>query len=111
MVKLTRSNVAHDLNISPHKVIVPYTDFTKVEFIFSSELYKSKFEERLYEHRDTINESLSNRFGFTIKADKLADLKLYTTIEKRGFLILNNGVKTECLSDITLDGQNLITKS
>lgn len=111
MVKLTRSNVAHDLNISPHKQVVAYRDLSQVEFVFSSEFYKGKFMDKLYEHRDTINQSLSNRFGFSIKADKLADIKLYTTIEKRGFLIYHNGVKTECLSDITLDGQNLITPS
>ena len=108
MVKLTRSNVAHDLNISPHKQAVAYNDLSQIEFVFSSELYKGKFQDKLYEHRENINQSLTNRFGFTIKADKLADIKLYTTIEKRGFLIYHNGVKAECLKDITLDGQNLI---
>lgn len=108
MVKLTRSNVAHDLNISPHKLGIVYNDSDHVEFVFSSELYKEKFREKMQLNRETINQSLTNRFGFSIIADKLADFRLYTTIEKRGFLIYHNGVKAECLNDITLDGQKLI---
>lgn len=111
MVKLTRSNVAHDLNISPHKLEIFYRDSSRIEFVFSSELYREKFLDKVETNRDTINQSLTNRFGFNIKADKLADIKLYTTIEKRGFLIYNNGVKTECLNTIILDGQNLITQT
>lgn len=111
MVKLTRSNVAHDLNISPHSHKVAYSEFSEIEFVFSSELYKEKFKEKQEENRDRINQSLSNRFGFTIVNDKLADIKLYITIEKRGFLIYHNGVKIECLNSITLDGQNLTMTS
>ena len=107
MQKLTRSNVAHNLNISPHQYIVKYGNDT-ITFVFSSELYKRKFEEKLFSHRDTINQSLSNRFGFQIVNDKLADLKLYTSIEKRGFLLYHNGDKVEWLTNIILDGSNLI---
>ena len=111
MVKLTRSNIAHDLNISPHTFDVWYANDTNITFVFSSELYKEKFREKMRANRETINQSLSNRFGFTIRQDKLADIKLYTTVEKRGFLIYHNGVKAECLNTITLDGQNLIMNS
>ena len=107
---ITRSNIAHDLNISPHYQTVQYAD-SSIKYIFSSELYRNNFEKRLQENRESISRSLSNRFGFNIKADKLADLKLYTSIEKRGFLILIDGVKAECLSSITLDGQTMTMRS
>ena len=110
MQKLTRSNVAHDLNISPHKAHVLYTDETEMCFVFSSDLYKRKFEEKLWANRDTVNDSLSKRFGFTVRNNILSDLKLYLTIEKRGFLLFYNGVKVECLSELILDGVLLITK-
>lgn len=107
---LTRSNIAHDLNISPHYAVVSYPD-GYIKFVFSSELYKNNFRTRLQEHRASISQSLSKRFGFDIKADKLADLKLYTLIEKRGFLILIDGEKCDCLDNITLDGQILTMRS
>lgn len=106
MSELTRSKIAYDLNISPHKFSLIYHT-CEIDFIFSSDLYKKKFITKLMENRLSINQSLSNRFGFTIVNDILADLKLYTTIEKRGFLLYHNGVKVECLKDIILDGQRM----
>ena len=110
MAKLTRSNVAYDLNISPHKLTVDYKD-EDITYIFSSELYKQKFIDRLEDNRNLINTSLSNRFGFTIINNKLSDLKLYLTIEKRGFLIYKGQVKVECLKDIILDGNQMIIEN
>lgn len=108
MSYLTRSNVAYDLNISPHIEEIEYEDFT-IKYVFSSNLYRIKFLSKLGENRGIINRSLSNRFGFNIKTDLIADLKLYTTIEKRGFLIFKDGVKIECRENITLDGLRMIT--
>ena len=110
MAKLTRSNVAHDLNISPHQLKLHYGD-SDITFVFSSELYKTKFMDKITENRRNINISLTNRFGFQICNDLLSDLKLYTTIEKRGFLIYKGLVKVECLNHITLDGSQMIIKS
>ena len=110
MAKLTRSNVAHDLNISPHKVKLDYR-YEDITYVFSSELYKTKFLEKLAENRRSINISLSNRFGFHICNDLLSDLKLYTTIEKRGFLLYKGQVKVECLNNIILDGSQMIAES
>ena len=103
MSKLTRSNIAYDLNISPHIVTIDYGD-SEVKYVFSSELYGIKFYDKLEENRKSINLSLTKRFGFGIKAHKLADLKLYMAIEKRGFLIYENGVKICRRNDIILDG-------
>ena len=110
MASLTRSNIAYDFNISPHKLEVTYSDEV-ITYVFSSELYRQKFIDKVADHRQKISESLTNRFGFTIENNKLADLKLYTTIEKRGFLLYKGQVKVECLSSITLDGNHLIMQS
>lgn len=109
MAGLTRSNIAYDLNVSPHDYKIVYGDDV-LHFMFSSELYKNNFIKKLEEHRTKINRSLSNRFGFTIRNDRLADIKLYLTIEKRGFLIYQNGIKMPCLNNLVLDGETLIVK-
>ena len=110
MVKLTRSKIAYDLRQSPHSFTYQYGD-SYITYVFSSELYRGKFVERVEDHRESLNQSLTNRFGFAFKMDKLADIRLYNTIEKRGFLIICDGVNIECPSDITFDGMITIPKS
>ena len=106
MPKLTRANVAYDLTISPYRVPISYSDDV-LTFVFSSALYKDKFEKAKEENRNKINSSLSNRFGFKIINNMLCDLKLYITIEKRGFLIYKGEKELICQNDITLDGEKL----
>ena len=106
MAKLTRSGVAHDLTISPHQIEVEYDNVTLV-YVFSSELYKLKFNGKLGINRLKINESLSNRFGIKVNFDLLADIKLYSQIETRGFLIKGNE-DYKCLDIIELIGVNQI---
>ena len=108
---LTRSNIAYNLHASPHIVEVEYGEGKTITYHFSSALYTSKFRDRLQVHREIVSESLSNRFGFRIEADLIADLKLYNTIEKRGYLISIDGEYIECQNDITLDGMMLTSKS
>ena len=110
MANLTRSLIAYDLNISPHVYEVEYQN-SVVKYVFSSNLYKVSFVNKLEQNRAKINQSLSNRFGFTIRANKLADLKLYLTIEKRGFLIYQDRIKFECPEEVLLDGNNLTKQS
>lgn len=110
MSNLTRSNIAYDFNISPHKLNLQYGDDV-ITYVFSSDLYRIKFLNKLEENRNKINSSLSKRFNFNIQNDLLSDLKLYITIEKRGFLIFLNGVKIECLKSITLNGQKMIQRN
>ena len=50
MSALTRSNIAYDLTISPHYATVVYED-QEVKYIFSSDLYKRKFLEKITENR------------------------------------------------------------
>lgn len=107
---LTRNGIAYDLNISPYRLEVPYEDVTLV-YVFSSDLYKMNFYNRFLENREKISASLTNRFGFRIENDLLCDLKLYTMIEKRGFLILKGEDKIVCRENIILDGRKLTSKS
>lgn len=109
---LTRRNVAYNLKESPHRLEVPY-DQQILIYVFSSEFYKTNFYNRFLDNREAISESLSKRFGFQIENDLLADLKLYTSIEKRGFLILNGKDQNVAWQreNIILDGAKLMKQS
>lgn len=107
---LTRSGISYNLESSPYTLKVEYQKNDYIIFRFSSNLYKEKFESKLLSNRDDINRSLSKRFGFIIVNEKLSDLKLYSSIEKRGFLIETKEGLYKCLNIIKLDGQNKIQK-
>lgn len=110
-LQLTKDGIAYDLRISPYKYIIKYDEEDYLEFKFSSRLYLNKFKDKLLVNRSKINESLTKRFGIKTINDKLCDIKLYSTIEKRGFLINFNEMGIECLNNIILDGNNLIMKN
>lgn len=80
-------------------------------YVFSSDLYRRKFLEKQAAHREQLCVSLTKRFGVEVRAPLLSDVKLYTTIEKRGFLLVKNGVEVKCLDEITLDGETVTFKS
>ena len=107
---LTRGGVAYDLNESPYRLDVPY-DQEVLTLVFSSDQYRMKFYDRFIDNRKKISASLTNRFGFLIENDVLADLRLYATIEKRGFLIIKGEDKIVCRENITLDGTKLMKLS
>lgn len=111
MSNLTKSKIAYDLTISPHEAVIDYNSGESLKFVFSSNLYRTKFLERLEDNRNTINNAISKRYGFNIIANIIADIKLYSSIEKRGFLIYKGLVKIECQEDIILDGGKMITKA
>lgn len=104
---LTRNGVAYDLKLSPYKLLLNYKN-NDLEYVFSSQLNKDRFLNSIKPNRDKINTSLTKRFNIDINADLLCDIKLYSTIEKRGFLIKTNDKEIECLNIIRLDGNNLI---
>lgn len=106
---LTRSKVAYDLNISPHRINMSYDD-QEITYVFSSDLYKRKFFERIEDTRKYYTDSIINRFGVDVCIDALSDLKLYTIIEKRGFLLFVDGDKIECQNNITYAGGKMTAK-
>ena len=107
---LTRNGIAYNLSLSPYKVTIKYDKDDNITFKFSSQLYKDNFQNKLKANRENIKNSLSKRFGFIIVHDKLSDLKLYSSLEKRGFLVETKEGIYECLNTIRLDGQNKIQK-
>lgn len=108
---LTRGGVAYNLQITPFVYTIEYDDAEILSFKFSSNYNMHRFKEKIQENRKKINTSLSNRFGFSITNNKICDIKLYSMIEKRGFLIENKGVSYKCLNNIKLNGKNKISKT
>ena len=110
MANLTKDGICYNLKETPYIHAINYGD-EQINYHFSSMIYKLKFISKQKDNREKINLSLTNRFGFEIKNNLLCDLKLYSQIEKRGFLIFNaEGEMFECLKSITLDGQRVIAK-
>jgi len=111
-IGLSRNNIAYDFHVSPHRLEVPYEDQTLC-YVFSSDLYKRNFYDRHLENREKISESLTKRFGFNVEHELLCDLKLYSSIEKRGFLIIEERTGQEFLwlDNLTLDGGRLTKRT
>ena len=109
-VKLSRNGIANDLRVTPFTKKINYASNNYLIFCFSSQLYLNKFNERLEENREKISSSLSNRFGFEVVNEVLCDIKLYSSIEKRGFLLKNHKEGFECLESIILDGKRATIK-
>lgn len=107
---LTRNGITYDISKSPYTLCIKY-DVSDLIYHFSSQLYLDKFKSKLEENRKNINDSLTKRFNFEITNNMLADLRLYTMIEKRGFFIVSGKEKFDCLSNIKLDGLELTTKN
>lgn len=107
---LTRAKVCYNLHNSPYQLIMKYEE-QEIVYRFSSELYKTKFIEKVANHREDINTSLSKRFSVKFNADIVADLRLYSSIEKRGFSISLNGELIECQNNIVLDGLKMTARN
>lgn len=108
---LTRNGIAYDLTLSPYQTIVRYGKEDSIIYKFSSEGNRERFLNKLSENREYYNGSLSKRFNIQITCDKLSDLKLYSSVEKRGFLIETEEKRYTCLNTIRLDGMNLIQEN
>ena len=109
MAQLTRSGVAYNFTQSPYKACIHYSATDSIIYTFSSAMYRDKFTERLERNRERIHLSLTKRFNFKVYNNKLSDLQLYMSIEKRGFLIEDNkGIHT-CPDCLKLDGLSLTT--
>ena len=106
---LTRHGVCYNLKETPYKVKIQYNNDIII-YHFSTTSNIERFQNKLQDNRDKINESLSKRFNIELENDKLCDLRLYTMIEKRGFFIECGERNYECLSNLKLNGQNKILK-
>lgn len=102
---LTRDGVCYDLTKSPYSCVK-----NGVTFFFSSQKHLEKFQDRLKTNRDTINYSLTKRFGFAVDVSTLADVVLYKKIETRGFLIEAEEVEYQWLKSIKCGGITVTTR-
>lgn len=98
---LTRYGVCYNLENSPYIFKTLSTTFH-----FSSQFYFEKFVEEYRQHRKKIADSLSLRFNFGVTFDSVADIVLYSRIEKRGFYIIYKGVEFKCRENLRLHGDS-----
>lgn len=87
----TRNGIYYDLEESPY--ITKFKDF---RFHFSSEFYRRKFENELFEYINKESEKIKNRYKTDIDFSEILSFNLYRSIEKRGCLCVykNNGLNS-----------------
>ena len=102
-----KSRVAYDLEHSPFVLTID-----GVTYHFSSAFLLNNFLKKLEISRNSISESLSNRFHFEIDARRISDIFLYSKTESRGFyIILENGEVITCPEKVRFGGGNLTRNS
>lgn len=112
MSKLTRfSKIAYDFTSSPYHYIIKYDEKTIIKYIFSSNLNVERYKNKLASNRKYHNDSLSNRYKMNINLNLIADLKLYTGVEKRGFLLFLNEDMITCLENVELVGTTIRSRN
>ena len=104
----TRNGIYYDLTQSCYKYKPRDTGLT---FVFSSDLYLTKFEEQIHNHRNEFNLKLKARYRTEVDFKNFADVTLYKKIEKRGFLIVNERGQTIWQENLLLGGEKVTPKS
>lgn len=108
---LTRGGVCYNLEYSPYLYTIS-TQSQKITLHFSSQFHLNKYKELIKDHINSLSESLSNRFNFTIEAKIIAYLSLYIKCENRGFFITvdENGKRwnIKCQNNLILNGEKVI---
>lgn len=108
MVKLTRNGVCYDLRNSPYVHTVQNEGGGRTLYHFSSELNRQRFESRILDNRQKINTTMGNKFNVKFKLNRLADIDLYTKVEKRGFYIVDNGRIIEWQDEIVISHEQVV---
>ena len=75
--------------------------YNGIKYYFSSKVYMEKFINRLEAFIDEEVDKMQVKFKTKVSADNVFAIKLYTLIEKRGFLIEING--KEYIDNIPID--------
>jgi hypothetical protein len=99
---VSRRGICYDLHSSIHRTTVD-----KITFIFSSRSHLQKFKEKYVKNRYDLSASLSARFSLLIDLTTLADIVLYTRIESRGFLIINDKGEELCKENLVFNGEQV----
>ena len=101
----TRDNIYYDLHESIYRI-----EQGHMIFVFSSELYRTKFKEQVQQHRTEFNKKLKVRYGLNFEFKELPDVVLYSKIEKRGFLIVKKGEVMDGCQDLICAGETVTLK-
>lgn len=102
----SRKGIFYDLNVSEYRATI-----NNITYVFSSELHKQKFIERVKDNRENINSKLTKRYGIEIENNILADLILYKSVETRGYLVINGVGEKLCKETVKLDGVKVTKKN
>jgi hypothetical protein len=102
----SRKGIFYDLNVSEYRATI-----NNITYVFSSELHRIKFLEKLNSNRNEINNKLTKRFGIDIENNILADLVLYKNVETRGYLIISGTGEKLCKDLVKLDGNKVMKKN
>ena len=104
----TRNGIYYNLERSEYRIYIPDT---KTTFIFSSNLYMTKFEEQFNINREEQKIKFRSRYKLNIETNLLFDIILYNKIEKRGFLIINERGQELCQENLILNGEHVTRKN
>lgn len=85
MARLTAQGVCYDLEDTPYLWV-----WRGIIWHFSSAPHMSKFRREVRKRELWLNDSLSRRFGATMRLEIVADIQLYCQVETRGFYIETN---------------------
>lgn len=99
---MTRRGIEYNLTVSPYK-----SYFKTLTFYFSSQIYRNKFESQIDDFRKRMEHQFEDKYGMKIKVPFLAELVLYSQIEKRGFYITIEGNEYKCLNEVKLNGNQV----
>lgn len=85
----TQRGIYHNLKESKYVV-----SNTEIMLYFSSELYLNHFVEKVEKNRVRYRSKFEA--GLHLNSDTLADILLYTEVEKRGFRVVLRGLEITC---------------
>lgn len=106
---MTRKGIEYNLEISPYTI-----KEDNLTLFFSSDLHKQKYLNGIEHFLDVEIQKFEKRLKCKISGlEPLLKIKYYSTIESRGFLLLNEkGIKFSCQQNILaiLGGVTLILK-
>ena len=108
MAKLTRGKVCYNLEVTPYTYQVEYESGI-ITYHFSSNFYLNNFVDKLASNREYYNRSLSKRFNIPMVMNNLADVILYSKIEKRGFCLKVNEEFIRCQESIKFVGSQVMS--
>lgn len=82
--------------------------FNNIKYVFSSPTVMNKFYMRRKKHQEEFNAYMSAKYGMRFELEELADIILYSKMEKRGFKIIINGREYRCQSEVLIEKVSVV---